>query len=223
MRKFSIEKHYLKNENASCMVSMGRTRVLVSATLQNRVPPFLNPDESGWLTAEYSMLPRSSRQRVKRERSRVNKRNMEIERLIARSLRNCVELGSMAGKSILIDADVIEADGGTRTASINGGMWCLKTLLDSMHRNSTITVNPLKYYIGAVSIGIVDGKIYDDIDYSLDSRADTDMNVVMNEHGRIIEIQATGERDAFSLHALNRMADLAKKDIIGIIKTIKRI
>lgn len=222
MRKFHIEKHYLKNEPASCLVSMGKTRVLVTATMQGRVPPFLNPDESGWITAEYSMLPRSSSQRVRRERNRINKRGLEIERLIARSLRNCVDLKSIQGKSILIDADVIEADGGTRTASINGAMYCLNALIENMLKKQIIEKNPIKYFIGAVSIGIVDGKIYDDIDYSLDSKADTDMNIVMNEYGKLIEIQATGERDTFSLNALNRMVGIAGKDIHKIINAVKR-
>ncbi len=222
MRKFSIKTHYLKNETASCMISMGNTRVLISATVNNRVPPFLNADISGWITAEYSMLPRSGNQRVRRERASINKRNLEIERLIARSLRNAVDLSLIPGKSIIIDADVIEADGGTRTASINGGMYVLAVLFKEMLEKHIIDKNPIKYFIGAVSVGIIDGEIYDDIDYKLDSNADTDMNIVMNEFGKIAEIQATGEKDVFSSAQLNKMMKIAKTDINKIIKKIKR-
>ncbi len=223
MRKFNLETHYLFNEKASCMISMGNTKVLTVATLQKRVPPFLDPEQSGWLTAEYNMLPRSSNFRVNRDRNKPNKRNIEIERLIGRALRNSVDLSLIPGYTIMIDADVIQADGGTRTASINGGMVCTAILIQEMLKNKLIEKNPIKYFIGAISVGIINKKIILDIDYEKDSIAEVDMNIIMNENGKLIEIQGTGEHGVFSVSTMNKMVKIAQKGILDIIKKEKKI
>lgn len=217
MRKISFETNYIKKEKASCLISMGNTRVLTVATLQKRVPPFVNPSENGWLTAEYAMLPRSSNNRVNRERGKLNKRSVEIERLIGRSLRSAVDTALFAGYTILLDADVIEADGGTRTASINGCMVCLGILEKSMIENGLIEKGFIGNYVGAMSVGIVNSKIISDLDYENDFNAEVDMNIVMNDKGRLIEIQGTGEKGVFSVAQMNRMVSIAGKDIASII------
>ena len=217
MRKLSFETNYIKKEKASCLISMGNTRVLTVATLQKRVPPFVNPSQSGWLTAEYAMLPRSSCSRVNRERGKLNKRSVEIERLIGRSLRSAVDTALFAGYTILLDADVIEADGGTRTASINGCMVCLGILEKSMIANGLIAEGFIGNYVGAMSVGIVNSRIISDLDYENDFNAEVDMNIVMNDKGRLIEIQGTGEKGVFSVAQMNRMVSAAGKDIASII------
>lgn len=216
MRKITFETNYIKSEKASCLISMGKTRVLTAATLQKRVPPFINPAQSGWLTAEYAMLPRSSGSRVNRERGKLNKRSVEIERLIGRALRSAVDVSKFPGYTILLDADVIEADGGTRTASINGCMVCLG-ILEGIMKKKGITEGFLTNYIGALSMGIVEGSLVSDLDYKADFNAEVDMNIVMNDNGRLIEIQGTGEKGVFSIAQLNAMVKTAKAEIANII------
>lgn len=222
MRKFTVETNYLKTDKTACLISMGETKVLTVATILPKVPPFLNPIESGWITAEYSMLPRSSKSRIRRERNKIKKRGVEIERLIARSLRNAVDLSKMPGKSIIVDCDVIKADGGTRIASINGGMISLYILLKEMHSEGLIDEMPVKYFIAGLSAGIIGNDIFTDIDYRKDADADTDMNIVMNEKGKLVEIQGTGERDVFSVNALHRMIRMCRDDIMKIIQKQKQ-
>lgn len=222
MRKLKFDINFLESEDSSCLVSMGRTRVLCVATLNKNVPPHINKEESGWLAAEYSMLPRSSRQRVDRERQKSNSRSIEIQRLIARSLRQSVDLKKLAGLNIIIDCDVIEADGGTRTASINGGMVALALLLRKMLKNKEINSNPITKYIGAVSAGMVKGAVAVDLDYEKDSKADSDINIVLTEDGNIVEIQGTSERKTLTKKEFDNIFEIAKKDILTIIKTEKR-
>ncbi|MEO0304327.1 MAG: ribonuclease PH [candidate division WOR-3 bacterium] len=222
MREYSLKMNYLKNEKASCLVSMGNTQVLCVATLQKKLPPFINPEESGWITAEYAMLPRSSTNRIERERGKINSRSTEIQRLIGRSLRASVDLGKMKNVSIIVDCDVIVADGGTRCASINGGMAVLYVLVSNLVREGIITENPFKTYIGAISGGIVDQKIVIDLDYENDSKSSSDFNFVLDDQGKIVEIQGTSERDNISKEDFDKIFEKAKKEIMKIIDFSKK-
>lgn len=222
MRDYNLKLNYLKNEKASCLVSMGNTQVLCVATLQKKLPPFLNPDESGWITAEYSMLPRSSANRVERERGKINSRSTEIQRLIGRALRASVDLKKIKNLSIIVDCDVILADGGTRCASINGGMAVLYVLVSKLLKDRVIKENPFKTYIGAISGGIVDKKIMIDLDYENDSKSSSDFNFVLDDKGKIVEIQGTSEKDNISKDDFDKIFEKARKEIFKIIDFSKK-
>jgi len=208
IRPVKIERGYLRNAEGSAMIEMGGTRVLCSATLDEGVPRFMLGQGSGWITAEYGMLPRSSHERIAREAARGRSgRTYEIQRLIGRSFRGAVQLDMLGEITVIIDCDVIDADGGTRTASITGGCVALYDALSTVG----YTDNPMNYMISAVSVGIVDGTPVLDLNYEEDSSAQVDLNVVMAESGAYIEVQGTAEKFPFTPAQLQEMLDLAKK------------
>lgn len=216
MRKIKIEKNYLKHAEGSCLFSMGETKVLCVASVEEKVPHFIEKkgDEHGWLTAEYAMLPRSCNQRSSRKRLSEGGRAQEISRLIGRALRASVDLSKLGKRTITIDCDVIRADGGTRTASINGGFIALVLALKNLKKQKLINKIPIKDFVGAVSVGIYDnGKKVLDLSAKEDNIADLDMNIVMTASGNFIEIQGTAEGDTFSRKELNSLLDLAYKGI----------
>jgi ribonuclease PH len=214
-------KDFIKGAPGSVMMQMGSTRVVCTATIEDTVPHFLRGSGRGWITAEYGMLPRSSPSRIPREsmRGKVKGRTQEIQRLIGRSLRAAVDLEALGERTIILDCDVIEADGGTRTASINGAFIALAEGL----RRKGLAEAALKGFVAAVSVGIVEGRTVLDLDYEMDSSADVDMNVVMNDKGEYIEVQGTAEGDAFSQAQLDSMLRSAARGIKKIIREQKRI
>ena len=220
LRPLTIKRGYLKNAEGSAMIEMGGTRVLCAATVEERVPPFLRNSGRGWVTAEYSMLPRSSHDRIQREvnRGHVGGRTHEIQRLIGRSLRAVTNLTALGERQILIDCDVIEADGGTRTASITGAYIALVDAIRWLAKKTPFTASPLRDFIAAVSVGIVDGKPCLDLCYAEDSKAQVDMNLVMTGSGRIVEIQGTAEGEAFSEEEMKAMMELGKAGIGKLIR-----
>ncbi len=217
MRRITFLTGYLKDEKASCLVKFGNTHILVAATAIDSVPPYV-PKESGWITAEYGMLPRLSPQRILRERKGISGRSTEIQRLIGRALRISCDLKELPGITIIIDADVLQADGGTRTAAITGGFIVLYIKLKELLANNRIEYFPIKRYIASISAGIKGGEILLDLDYDEDSSSDVDLNLVMDEKGAIIEIQGTGERDVFSENQLINMIETMKNGILKIIE-----
>lgn len=220
LRPVTITRRYLKRAEGSVLIEVGDTKVVCSATVENRVPPFLRNSRQGWVTAEYGMLPRSTDTRMQREASRgkVGGRTQEIQRLIGRSLRSVVDLRKIGDRTIWIDCDVIQADGGTRTASITGACIALFDALTYMRKHKDIDCMPLKDFIAATSVGIVNGKALLDLNYLEDSKADVDMNVVMTGSGKYVEIQGTAEEEPFSSEQMQAMLSLAKNGIEELIK-----
>jgi len=215
LRNISIIRDFTCHAEGSVLVEFGRTKVICNATLETGVPSFLKGQGKGWVTAEYGMLPRSTNQRMRREASanRQGGRTMEIQRLIGRSLRAVVDTRLLGENTITIDCDVIQADGGTRTASITGAYVALVEALRYAQRERIIKTDPLKAMVASVSVGICNGKAVLDLDYVEDSSAETDMNVVMNDADQFIEIQGTAEGHAFNQAELNTMLELAKHGI----------
>lgn len=208
LRPINIETNVFKHPEGSVVVSFGDTKVICSATLEDSVPPFLRGSETGWVTAEYSMLPRATNTRNRRESSKgkLTGRTMEIQRLIGRSLRAVVDLEKLGERSIIVDCDVIQADGGTRTASITGGFVALRLAINKLLANGELTEDPIKEHLAAISVGILpDGTVVTDLDYQEDSSAAVDMNLVMTEAGRFVEIQGTGEEATFDDNELNAL------------------
>ena len=201
LRDIKIERNYTKHAEGSVLVSFGDTKVLCTATVEDGVPRFLKGKGQGWVTAEYAMLPRSTNTRMAREAARGKQggRTLEIQRLIARSLRAAVDLKKLDGYTITVDCDVIQADGGTRTASITGGCVALVDAITYLLENKKIKQDPLKRLIASVSVGICKGEPVLDIDYIEDSNAETDMNVVMTQQGGFVEVQGTAEGEPFTL------------------------
>lgn len=202
------------------LVEFGETKVICNATVEDRVPPFLKGSGSGWVTAEYGMLPRATNSRTRREANlgKQGGRTLEIQRLIGRSLRAVVDLAGLGERTVTVDCDVIQADGGTRTASITGGYVALADAVDCMQENNTIRANPLHGMIASVSVGIFDGMSVLDLDYAEDSNAETDMNVVMNNAGHFVEVQGTAEGHAFRREELDALLDLASAGIATLIE-----
>ena len=215
IRPVKITRHYTKYAEGSVLIEFGETKVLCNATIEETVPRFLKGQQQGWVTAEYGMLPRATHSRTQREAAKGKQtgRTMEIQRLIARSLRAVVDLKALGERTITVDCDVIQADGGTRTASITGACVALHDAIAHLIENGTLKISPLKGLVAAVSVGIVDGKAVCDLEYVEDSNAETDMNVVMVEDGRIVEVQGTAESEPFSHDELLRLLDLAKQGI----------
>lgn len=215
LRHISFTRHFTCHAEGSVLVCFGNTKVICNASVEECVPPFLRDSKQGWLTAEYSMLPRSTSQRTKREASRgkQNGRTIEIQRLIGRSLRAAVDLRALGRNTIIIDCDVIQADGGTRTAAISGSWVALADAIQYMQTNKMITTNPIKHKVAAISVGIYAGTPILDLDYAEDFNAHTDMNIVMTDANSFIEIQGTAEGEAFHEHELNELLALAKKGI----------
>ena len=218
-RKLTIEKDFNIHAEGSVLVSFGNTKVICTATFENNVPRWMRNSDEGWVTAEYGMLPRSTNGRMGREaaRGKQSGRTQEIQRLIGRSLRQAVNLKYLKGKTINIDCDVIQADGGTRTASITGGCVALFQAIKNFHEDQ----RAIKNFVAAISLGVVKGNVLLDLDYEEDSSADTDLNLVMTEELELIEIQGTGETSAFTKKQLNDMLDLGSSAISEIIKIQK--
>jgi len=220
LRKITFERGYTKHAEGSVLVSFGDTRVICTASIEDRVPPWLRGTNQGWLTAEYGMLPRATGSRNGREAARGKQggRTVEIQRLIGRSLRAVLDLEAIGQRSITIDCDVIQADGGTRTASITGGYVALADALAKARAKKQIKTNPLHGQIAAVSVGIFKGMPVLDLDYAEDSNAETDMNVVMNDAGAFVEIQGTAEGHAFRREELDSMLNLAESGIADLVR-----
>ncbi len=219
MRHIRITRNYTMHAEGSVLVEFGNTRVLCNATIEERVPGFLRGKGQGWVTAEYGMLPRSTNSRMDREATRGKQggRTMEIQRLIGRSLRAVVDLQALGERSVTIDCDVIQADGGTRTASITGGFVALADAVQTLLDSKAINKNPLTGQVASVSVGIYKGTPVLDLDYAEDCNAETDMNVVMSDTGDFIEVQGTAEGHPFNQDELNSMLALARKGISELI------
>lgn len=223
-RPIKITRHYTKHAEGSVLVEFGETKVICTATVEDSVPRFLKGQEQGWVTAEYGMLPRSTHSRMQREAAKGKQvgRTMEIQRLIARSLRAMIDLKALGERSITLDCDVIQADGGTRTASITGACVALIDAVNGLLAEGTLKTNPIKGLVAAISVGIVDGEAVCDLEYVEDSAAETDMNVVMLEDGRMIEVQGTAEGEAFSHKELLKLLDLAKQGCDAIFEAQRK-
>ena len=209
LRQVRIRRRYLKHAEASCLIEVGHTKVICSATVEESVPSFLRGTSTGWVTAEYGMLPRSTHSRISREKSRGG-RTQEIQRLIGRSLRAIVDRSRLGERTITLDCDVIQADGGTRTASITGACVALVDCLYGLKEKGVMAVVPIKYLVAATSVGIVDGQARLDLTYDEDSHAEVDMNVVMVSDGRLVEVQGTAEQKPFKESEMTQMLKLAR-------------
>lgn len=215
IRPVTITRQFTTHAEGSVLIEFGDTKVICTASVEEGVPRFLKGQGKGWVTAEYGMLPRSTHTRMRREAAsgKQSGRTLEISRLIARSLRAAVDLQALGENTISVDCDVIQADGGTRTASITGACVALVDALNYMRAKDIIKTNPLKHMIAAVSVGIYKGEAVADLDYPEDSAADTDMNVVMTDTGKLIEVQGTAEEEPFSFDEMQEMLALAKAGI----------
>jgi ribonuclease PH len=223
LRPVKIQTDYLDYADGSAFIEIGKTRVVAAATIEEKSPSFLKGSGTGWVTAEYSMLPRSTEKRNIRERTqgRVSGRTQEIQRLIGRSLRAVMDLGVLGERTIILDCDVIQADGGTRAASVTAGCVALALALKKLLDEKVVDQMPLRHLVSGISVGVVGGRVLLDLDYAEDSRADIDMNVVETDRGQLVEIQATAEKEPFSrkeLTELLRLADNGIKDLIQIQK-----
>src|SRR5262249_41001703 len=219
LRPITITPHYLEHAEGSVLIEAGRTRVICTASVEDRVPPFLRNTGKGWVTAEYGMLPRATSTRTQREATagKVGGRTQEIQRLIGRSLRAVTNLPALGERTGWIDCDVIQGDGGTRTASITGAFVALALALETLRKRDTLKTIPLSDYVAAISIGIVDAEALLDLAYEDDSRAEVDMNIVKTGDGRFIEVQGTAEAIPFGRESLNRLLDLADTGIRQLI------
>lgn len=224
LRDVKITRNFTKHAEGSVLVEVGDTKVICNASVENKVPPFLRGQGQGWVTAEYGMLPRSTGSRMIREAAKGKQggRTVEISRLIGRSLRAAVDLEALGENSITIDCDVIQADGGTRCASITGACVALADAINSMIEAGTLKSSPLKYMIAAVSVGVYEGQAILDLDYPEDSNAETDLNVIMADNGGFVEIQGTAEGEPFQPEELTAMLDLAKKGLAEITEIQKQ-
>jgi ribonuclease PH len=223
LREIKITRNYTQHAEGSVLVEFGQTRVLCTASVVDGVPRFLKGKNNGWITAEYGMLPRATHSRNDREASRGKQggRTLEIQRLIGRSLRTCVDLKSLGDHTLMIDCDVLQADGGTRTAAITGACVAVRDAVNWMHSHDKLKKRPTFNYIAAVSVGIYRGQPVLDLDYAEDVLAETDMNVVINEQGRFIEVQGTAEDGSFDRQQLNDMLELAEGGIAKLIQLQK--
>ncbi|MGE0267863.1 MAG: ribonuclease PH [Candidatus Omnitrophota bacterium] len=227
LREIKVTKDYTCHAEGSCLIEFGQTKVICTASVEETVPPFLKGAGSGWVTAEYGMLPRSTNTRIRRDKSLTAGRTLEIQRLIGRSLRAVVDMKQLGERTVMVDCDVIQADGGTRTAAITGGYVALALALKKMKKDGLIEKIPLKDSVAAVSVGIFDDKLILDLNYQEDSKAQMDMNVVMVGAGAFVEVQGTAEGSPFSQEQLGQLLALAKKGIEDLImiqkKTIGKI
>jgi ribonuclease PH len=225
LRPVRITRNYMKHAEGSVLIEMGDTKVICSASVEERVPNFLRNTGKGWITAEYSMLPRSTHTRTSRDSltGRGSGRAFEIQRLIGRSLRSVADLRGFGERTIWIDCDVIQADGGTRTASITGAYVALVDAFRKMVEDGLIEKSPIKGSVAAISVGKVDGKPLLDMNYEEDSRAEVDMNVVMTGDGRFVEIQGTAEENVFTKREMDELTSIAQKGIKALTKAQKRV
>lgn len=224
-RQVSFELNVNMHAEGSVLVSFGNTKVICTASVDEKAPPFLRGENKGWVTAEYAMLPRATNVRNIREsaRGKLSGRTMEIQRLVGRSLRSIVDLTKLGERSIIIDCDVIQADGGTRTASITGGFIALKMAVKKLLDAGLITEDPVKEYLAAISVGVCKGEIILDLEYEEDSQAEVDMNIVLTDSGQFVEIQGTGEEHTYSEEQLMEMLRLSKKGISELIAAQKEV
>ena len=224
IRPIKITPNIIDNADGSCMIEIGKTRVICTASIENRVPFWLKNTGKGWITAEYGMLPRSTNQRMSREAKsgKQTGRTQEIQRLIGRSIRACDDLEKIPEKQIVIDCDVIEADGGTRTASITGAWLALKFCVEGMMKQGLINKSPIKSQIAAISCGILNGQVLIDLDYEEDSAAEVDANFVFTSDFELIEVQSTGEERTFKVDDLNKMLDLVKENSHKVFEAQKK-
>lgn len=223
-RPVKITRNYLKHAEGSVLIEMGDTKVICTASVEERVPPFMKGQGRGWITGEYGMLPRSTEARKPRDatRGKVDGRTMEIQRLIGRALRSVVDLESMGEITVFIDCDVIQADGGTRTASITGSFVALVDALHKIKSQGKISKIPLNSFVAAVSVGIKDGRILLDLNYAEDSTCQVDMNIVMTEKGQLVEIQGTGEEKPFTKEEMQEMLKFGEQGIMELIRVQKQ-
>ncbi|HDL5166832.1 TPA: ribonuclease PH, partial [Mannheimia haemolytica] len=224
VREIKITRNYTRYAEGSVLIEFGETKVLCNATVEESVPRFLKGQQQGWVTAEYGMLPRATHSRTQREAAKGKQggRTMEIQRLIARSLRAVVDLKALGERTVTVDCDVIQADGGTRTASITGACVALYDAMNKLVANGTLKTNPMKGLVAAISVGIVAGEAVCDLEYLEDSNAETDMNVVMVEDGRLVEVQGTAEGEPFSHQELLTLLDLAKQGISQLVEAQRK-
>ena len=220
LRQIRISRHYTKHAEGSVLIECGDTKVICTASVEERVPPHKKGSGGGWVTAEYGMLPRSTNERMGREaaKGKQSGRTQEIQRLIGRSLRAVIDLGKLGERTIQIDCDVIQADGGTRTASITGAFVALHDAITGLMGNGLVKENPLKDFIAAISVGIYEGVPVLDLDYVEDSACDTDMNVVMLGNGHFVEVQGTAEGHPFTRAEMDELLELAKSGIAQLIE-----
>lgn len=225
LRRMKISSNFLKTAEGSALIEVGDTKVICTASIEDKVPPFLRDQNRGWITAEYSMLPRSTSVRTVRESStgRVGGRTHEIQRLIGRAMRSVVDLELLGERTFWLDCDVIQADGGTRTASITGAYVALRRALNYALKQSMIGEDPMRDYVAAVSVGIVDGEPRLDLSYLEDASAEVDMNVVMTGTGKFIEVQGTAETEPFDRYQLRKLLDLAESGIEKIISLQRKV
>ena len=223
LREFKIQKDFIETAYSSVLISFGKTRVICTASVETSVPRFLRDSGQGWVTAEYSMMPAATSERNRREVSKGKQsgRTMEIQRLIGRSLRAAVDMEKLGEVSIIIDCDVIQADGGTRTTSITGGMIVLYDAIQKLMKEGIVTEDPIRHFVSAISVGLVDNQVVLDLDYIEDSGADVDLNLVMTDAGTFIEIQGTAEKDPFSNEHLSQFIEIGKKGIDTIMEQVK--
>ncbi|SOC36488.1 ribonuclease PH [Ureibacillus acetophenoni] len=226
LRTVLMEPNYLMHPEGSVLIQVGNTKVICTATIEDKVPGFLRGQGKGWITAEYSMLPRATAERTQRDatRGKINGRTMEIQRLIGRALRSIVDLGALGERTLWVDCDVIQADGGTRTASITGAFVALTQALAKIHESKPFSKFPVTDFLAATSVGIIDeiGPVLD-LDYVEDSSAMVDMNLIMTGSGRFVEIQGTGEEATFSREELNNMLTLGEEGISKLITIQKEV
>ena len=213
LRKLDIKMDVAPFAEGSCLISTGQTRVLCTASVQEEVPSWREKSGKGWVTAEYSMLPRATHTRTRRERGRVSGRTQEIQRLIGRALRSVVDMEVIAGKTVIVDCDVIQADGGTRTACVTGATVALGSAFDNLVREGLIDRNPMSSLVAGVSVGIVRGQMLLDLDYSEDSAAQVDLNVIATAKGELVEVQGTAEGQPFSRDNFDELLDMALSGI----------
>ncbi len=223
LRPLKITRSYLKYPEGSALIELGDTKVICTASVEEKVPQFLKGQGKGWVTAEYAMMPRSTSVRSGRERNSVNSRSLEIQRLIGRSLRAVVDLYKLGERTVWLDCDVIQADGGTRTASISGSYVALSEALYKLKTEGIIKEYPLNDYLSAVSVGLLDGTPVLDLAYEEDSTAEVDMNIVMSASGMLVEVQGSAEEKLFSRAQLNQLLDLASAGILEITATQKSV
>lgn len=225
IREVKVQRNFITTAEGSVLIEIGHTRVICTASIEDKVPAFLKDQKKGWITAEYSMIPRATQTRLTRESSsgRMGGRTHEIQRLIGRALRSVVDLSLLGERTVWIDCDVIQADGGTRTAAVTGAFICLSDALRYALRNRLIEKTPIKDYLAAISVGVVNGDLRIDLCYPEDSIAEVDMNIVMTGSGKLVEIQGTAEGIPFSKATLNSLIGLAEEGISSLIKLQKKL
>lgn len=222
LRNITVTQDYIKHAHGSCLIECGDTKVVCTAVIEDSVPLFLKNSGTGWVTAEYGMLPLSCTTRVKRDKTLTSGRTLEIQRLIGRSLRSVVQMDKLGERTIKIDCDVLQADGGTRTASITGGFIALALAFKNLRKQGILTAIPLNDYVAAISVGVHKGEKVLDLNYEEDSKADMDMNVVMVGRGNFVEVQGTAEGKPYTKKQLDDLLDMADKGIRELIEMQRR-